>query len=452
MTIRGVFFIGLFGVCSLWALAEPFAGIVAYVVHYHSYPERSWWGGGLSQMGIRYSFTITACLAAGTLLNARRLGYGPLLVRQEWLYLAFLGWIVLLGSATGQRQAIFRGEVLEVVTNAGEKFEVTDAVDKMVKLAVFTLAMTHVVVTARRLYQFTWTLVMVAAYLGFEAYTAPPGYYHQGRLEGIGGPDFTDSNMLAAHALALLPVIGHRFLHSGWKGKLACLAAGALTANTVVATRSRSAFLGAAVGFAAALLLAPKGGVRKLLPLALLVALGSVKLVDAGFLERMGTLESEKRDRDGAAQARLRVWGGAVGMLKDHPMGVGPSNFFAYIGNYVPEHAGRDAHQTYLRCAAELGVPGALVFAALILNAFRTLARVRSAGSGRPEAAEYEWCSYCIQISIIMYLTCGLFGSFIYGEMLWWLLLLPASLERVAANAVGSARPGEAAGFGPGRT
>src|SRR5262249_21735200 len=90
MSLRGLFFIGIFGVCSLWALADPFAGVVAYVTHYQSSPERSWWGAGLASLGVRYSYTITACLTVGTILNLGRLPYGRLITRQEALYLAFL--------------------------------------------------------------------------------------------------------------------------------------------------------------------------------------------------------------------------------------------------------------------------------------------------------------------------------------------------------------------------
>ena len=92
-------------VCSLGAFAEPFAGIVAYVVYYHVAPERTCWGAGLAARGVRYSFLITVFLAIGTLLHLKRLPYGRLISRQEALYLAFLGWMVVLGQLTGQQMS-----------------------------------------------------------------------------------------------------------------------------------------------------------------------------------------------------------------------------------------------------------------------------------------------------------------------------------------------------------
>jgi O-antigen ligase len=398
MSLRGLFFIGLFGVCSLWALADPFAGVVAYVTHYHSYPERSWWGAGLASLGVRYSYTITACLTVGTILNLGRLPYGRLITRQEALYLAFLGWMLVSRAVSGGMQtATFRGSETGTV----------DAIDKMLKMAVFVLAMTHVVVTPRQYERFMWVLVACALYLGYEGYTAPGEAYYQGRLNGIGGPDFGDANALGAHMLVLLAIVGVQFLRSGGKGKIFTFVAGGFTANTVVATRSRAAFLAAIVGIIAALILAPKGGRKRLWPLVIMGALGSLVLVDARFMERMRTLKADEREKDESAQSRLRVWKGGMNMIRDHPlMGVGPSNFPAYIGHYVPEEAGRDAHQTYLRCTAELGLLGLILFTFLIVNAFRTLARIRRSVAGWADAEDYTWHTLAIQLSLIMYLIC----------------------------------------------
>lgn len=416
MTIRGIFFIGLFGTCCLWALSNPFAGIVAYAVHYHSFPERSWGGSGLADLGVRYSYTITLFLTVGTLLNLKKLPYGRLVTGQEILYLAFLGWIFLGRQMSGQQTE-------------------TDLVDKMMKMAVFVLALTHIVVTPRRYEQFTWLMVSCALYLGFEGYTAPAGAYYKGRLNGIGGPDFGDTNALGAHMLVLLPIIGVRFIRGRWKAKLFSFVAGGLAANTIVATRSRAAYIGALVGVIVGLVTAPKGGRKKLWPLVILGAVGSLVLVDEGFVERMTTLEADKREKDESANDRLDSWAAGMRMFRDHPLGVGPGNFAAHMGRYLANHEGRDTHNTYIRCAAELGVPGVALFSALIVNAFWMMRLVARAAADREGGEELAWQCFALRISLIMYLICGIFCSFNYVEMMWWLLLLPSALERVVANA-----------------
>jgi putative inorganic carbon (HCO3(-)) transporter len=417
LSARGLFFIGFFALASLWSLANPFWGIAAYVTHYHSFPEASWWGSSLSELGVRYSFIITMFLAGGTLLNLGRLPYGRLITGQEAIYLTFLAWIFVSRQINGQ-------ETQE------------DVVDKMIKMSVFLLSLTHVLVTPRRFDQFAWVMVSCALYLGLECYTAPRGRYVDGRLEGVGGPDFGDSNALAAHIVALLPIIGVQFLRSGWKGKLPCLAAGALVANGIVQTRSRGGYLASLVGVVAMLSLAPKGKRKRILALVALGAIGALALVDAAYIERMGTLKAGEREKDESAMSRLRFWQAGFQMAVDHPLGVGPGNFHMHIGEYLPEDAGRDTHNTYVRCVAELGWPGLGLLVVLIVNAFRTLALVRRSALGSGGLEGCVWHAFGLQISLSTYLTASFFISANYIEMLWWLLLLPAALERAAANAL----------------
>jgi putative inorganic carbon (HCO3(-)) transporter len=417
LALRGWFFIGFFAIASVAALVNPFWGIAAYVTHYHSYPERSWWGASLADLGVRYSFTISAFLAAGTLLNLRRLPYGRLLSRQEIFYLAFLAWIVIGRWINGQERE-------------------EDVVDKMSKMAVFVMALTHVLVTSRKFDRFLWVLVSCALYLGFECYNAPRSLYVNGRLEGVGGPDFGDSNALAGHLVALLPIIGIRFLRSGWKGKLICFIAGGLIANGVVQTRSRGGYLACLVTAITMVSLAPRGHRKRIMVLVVMGAIGALTLVDAAYIERMGTLEAGERDKDESSMSRLRFWGAGLQMAIDRPLGVGPGNFHTHIGEYLPEDAGRDTHNTYIRCVTELGWPGLGLLALLVANAYKALARVRKSAATCPDAVECLWNAFGLQMSLSAYLTASMFISATYIEMLWWLLLLPVALERSTANAM----------------
>lgn len=423
MSPRGIFFIGFFAVASVLALANPFWGIAAYVAHYHSYPEKSWWGAGLAAMGIRYSFTISMFLAAGTLLNLRRLPYGRLIVRQEVLYLIFLSWVFVGRQIHGM-----------------ERDE--DVVDKMIKMAVFLLAMTHVMVTPRRFQQFFWVLLSCGFYLGYECFTAPQSRFTQGRLEGVGGPDFGDANAFAAHMVALLPIIGVLFLRSNWKGKLPCLAAGALIAKGIIQTRSRGGYLASMTGGLVMISLAPKGQRKRIFALMAAVALVALTQIDAAYIERMGTMKAGEREKDESAMSRLRFWGAGFLMAMDNPLGVGPGNFHTHIGEYLPDDAGRDTHNTYVRCVAELGWPGLGLLVALVANAFLTLRRVRRSGSAASGGEDCAWYAYGLQMSLSAYIAASIFISATYIEMFWWLLLLPAALERAAANAVDGEVPG----------
>jgi putative inorganic carbon (HCO3(-)) transporter len=279
-------------------------------------------------------------------------------------------------------------------------------------------------------------LVFCALYLGRECFTASSGMYVNGRLEGVGGPDFGDANALAAHMVALLPLIGVLFLRSGRKSKLICFVAGGLIANGIVQTRSRGGYLACLVAAVVMLLVSPKGQRKQILVLVALGAMGTLTLVDAAYLERMGTLKAGERENDESAMSRIRFWKAGIRMATDNPLGVGPGNFHSHIGDYLPEAAGRDTHNTYVRCVAELGWPGLGLLLLLIANAFFILARIRRAASSMPGLQECAWNAFGLQMSLSGYLTSSIFISSTYIEMFWWLLLLPAALERAAANAI----------------
>lgn len=416
MTFRGLFIVGFFVLASLAALVEPFWGLAAYVLHYHSHPERTWWGKGLADAGVRYSFAITAFLAVGTVLNLKKLPYGRIVVGQELLYIAFLGWCILVRMMNGQQTD-------------------EDSVGKMVKLSVFILSMTHILTNYRQFDRFLKVLVICGLYLGFECYSASPGQYTKGRLEGVGGPDFSDSNALAAHMVALLPLIGVVFLTCNWKTKMVCFLAGGLLANGVVQTRSRGGYLAAIVAAGVMMMLAPKGHRWKLALLLVLGTIAAVTLVDAAYFERMGTLRAGEREKDESAMSRLRFWEAGYRMAIDHPLGVGPGNFVANVGEYLPADSGRDTHNTYIRCLAELGWPGLGLLGSLIGNAYLSLARVRRSACRGQESAACSWSAYGLQMSLSAYLMSSMFISATYTEMTWWLLLLPAALERASGNA-----------------
>ena len=174
-------------------------------------------------------------------------------------------------------------------------------------------------------------------------------------------------------------------------------------------------------------------------------------------MERMESTGGEKLEEDESAQGRLRYWAAGLRMAADHPLGVGPGNFHANIGRYLPGDAGRDAHSIYIRCLAELGIPGFILFAAIVCNAFLTLARVRQLELGRADPGDGPLRAFALQMSLILYLMCGIFGSYIYLEMLLvvaaparppWSASRPTRRGGAAATALGP-RPSGPSGARP---
>jgi hypothetical protein len=427
MAVKAIVFLFIYaGTCAL-ALYTPLAGILGYIGHYHFYPETQWWGTSLARLGIRYSFVLAALTAVGAFFNRRKLSYGnTFLTRQEWFLIIFVGlaWISML---------------LTFPVEVGILGTQDHVVLKLIKVLIFILMLTHVVTTVKDINWLLWTIVIGTLFLGYEAFSASSGHFRSGgRLDGIGGPDFLDSNMFAAHLVACLPLVGAQFFISGRKGKITCAIAGALALNAIVLTRSRGAFLGLMSGILLATLAAPKGYRKFILAGILALAVGGYSMTDPGYIRRIATINNPKEARDFSAESRLMIWHGGLEMLADHPFGVGSGNFVSAIRRYVPYYSdtGADAHSTFVRCACELGVQGIAVYLTLFINAAYVLRSVLRRAARLPDShgRRIVLTSYGILVSLTTFFFSGLTMTLLYIEGPYWLLAMPVCLERATAQ------------------
>jgi O-antigen ligase len=129
-------------------------------------------------------------------------------------------------------------------------------------------------------------------------------------------------------------------------------------------------------------------------------------------------------------------------MVRDKPLGVGAGNFQQTIGRYAPERQGLDAHNTYVRCAAELGVHGFLVFAILVLASVGSLVKIvrRTARLELRNRDQIVYAGFGSLITLVTMLGCGLTATLIYFEAMWWMLALPICLHRVLDNELADAK------------
>jgi putative inorganic carbon (hco3(-)) transporter len=422
MGSRTVLFAAIFLFCSCGALFLPLLGLLGYMAHYIIGPEGQWWTAPLRQFEIRYSLTLAVMAALGIALNSQKLRYGAsLLTFHEKILLAFVGLLWLL-------QAVSEPTVYNPLLDHPSL--------KLTKVAIFCLMLTHVVTDGKSLKILLWILVLSTFILGIEAYATPRWMFASGRLEGVGGVDFNEANFLPAFIGGVLPLMGILFLESRWLGKLAALAAGVFSVNAIVLTRSRGAMVGIALGGLASLMLAPKGYRMKIFAGLLVAGMGGLYLTDATFLSRVATIDRDDEQRDRSAQSRLEIWALSFRMVSDYPLGVGAGNFAQFAGHYNSKFEGRDAHNTYVRCFTELGIPGFLLFVGLIANAIVVSKRtIRKAYDLPPEyRSQILMPSFGIAVGLCMMLGCGVTVTLLYTEALWWFLLMPVCVERAADN------------------
>ncbi len=423
MALKTILFAVLFAYFSVGALINPTIGILGYILHYNVGPERQWWHAPLRPLGIRYSFVLAILTGLGMLRRQGQLRYRELFTRHEKLALLMLGliWLLtILGPETVGRYVIN-----------------DHASVKMTKVMVFCLMMTHVITRLKDLDKVAWVFVIGVLILGLQAYWTPRRAFSGGRLETVGGSDFVDSNGLAAYLAAMLPIVGVQFMRTAWRGKLLCAVSGVFAVNTLVLCRSRGAVLAAAAAGVSMIFLTSTRNRPKLLAALILAGAGLLYLADPQFLHRTQTIVADQQTRDQSAQSRIEIWRGGLQMAKDHPLGVGPGNFNANIGQYSPANAGKSPHSTYIQCVAELGFLGMFLFLVLLGNAFWTIRKMKPQIEQLPEDQQpaFHWTLCGLGAGLIAYATYGLTGHLMYLEAFWWFLMFPVCLQRAIENA-----------------
>jgi hypothetical protein len=166
-------------------------------------------------------------------------------------------------------------------------------------------------------------------------------------------------------------------------------------------------------------------------------------------------------DSDGATLSRLTEMGAALYVFLDHPvLGVGPGLFPNYYEEYSElvglrlQHTERQAHNLYLSIAAENGLLGIACFTYILYVAMRNLTRARKRWSSeQPEIANM---ATAYMLSIVTYLTTGLFLHFAFIRYFWLIMALACAIMYIseqqeqadAPQAEQDAQPARLAGGG----
>ncbi len=411
------FLMMFFGLCST-SLFIPILGVANYMMVYQIAPEHTWWYKPIAHLGIRYSMTSAVCMMFGMVLCLPRLPRCKPMINVWDIAAVFLLSVVVLGDITGLPPSPISSQLTE----------------KYVKMMVFVFCMTRLAVTKRNLTIVIWTLVLGSLYIGYDAWTAPRGAFAHGRLEFIGGPDFRHSSGLAAHMAAMLPIIGACFMTTKpWKFRAVAAAAGALTVNTVILCRTRSAFIGLGVGAVVALLLAPKRMRMKTYGAIIVAGICAYALTDAAFWERMATLsDRDALNADKSAMGRLDIWKAAGEIMTEYPMGVGIGNF-AYTMQKTHPHIGRRAaHNTFVLCFTELGLQGLVFLLVIVTSSFYCAWKSIQIADRTHDPTWTRFMGYGFILSMVIGLSAQMFTERLYTEAFWWILALPTCLHRVA--------------------
>lgn len=213
-------------------------------------------------------------------------------------------------------------------------------------------------------------VVTVAALMAIREYT----YIEGGRLESsrVGGIAEHSNTLAAFFVYYMFLFLGFFLVYPKRFGVWLLLVPFLLCFRGIMVTFSRGAY----VAFAAAGMAACWFRHKMLFLAAILLGVGMLInpiFLPSGIRYRMSSLVVDpaatgaidlEQNLEGSSSMRLRIWKGAIQMIKDHPMwGVGYGAFPEFIAHYAEGNIGlRDAHNSYLLVAAEMGLPTLIVF------------------------------------------------------------------------------------------
>lgn len=141
-----------------------------------------------------------------------------------------------------------------------------------------------------------------------------------------------------------------------------------------------------------------------------------------------------------AQEARLIAWKAGLRMIRAHPLnGVGTHNFEFVVAQYEDpdERVVSLAHNTYVEMAAELGLPGFILYLGVFVAASGSLERVRRRTKA-VKAIHLSTIALGLQAGLVSYLVSSFFLTAWFEKILWLLVFLGMCLYRVSAQTIHS--------------
>lgn len=430
MNIYPIFFLGVFGLGSMAALARgPIWALMTYIFIYFNIPAQQWWGSSVPDL--RWSLISAAVVVVSCFLHQDQLV--PAMTYRNYpsrLLTTFLILMILL-TPFSQDPDISWPKVYDFF-----------------RYVLIFYLVTRIISDFEKLKLFLFTIIGCSFYLSILA----RHYFTGTRLDGVGLPDASDANMLAALMLLLIPFLCV-FLFTGKKyERIAAFFATPFIINAFMMCRSRGAFL----GFAVQLLLltyllftqSKKGRLKILLGSLALVAF-FFSLMDPQFKARLfqhGDTEEEEFLAEVSA-GRVVIWRSGLNMFWDHPFGVGGDGFMLLSPEYVPEQyiekgvGQRASHNTFILVLVEQGIFGFIVFLFFLRSLFLMVQNVKlklrddlSQGANPETCQNLLYHNLAIEASLAGFWTAAIFIDRLYFEGIYLMEALVPCLYYLAGT------------------
>lgn len=249
-----------------------------------------------------------------------------------------------------------------------------------------------------------------------------PRYVGDGQVAANLSYDPNDTALFFVMILALiLPAMNYVPRFYKW-----CLCALAVMGGgVIILTQSRGGLIACVVTLAAWGLSRGVKGVFRFFVVAGLGLALVIVTVPVEKLERFSTLLNLEEDYNLTAKhGRLDVWNNGLKLLQENWItGTGVSTFVIAEGQVNEGGKWSSAHNSFLQVAVELGMPGFIFFMGMLFSAYR-MAKPRD---------DTDWLGRGLRLSLISFFAGGMFLSWGYHFVLYFVLCVAMIRERLLA-------------------
>lgn len=319
------------------------------------------------------------------------------------------------------------------------------------KVLVFALFIPFVFRSRVQIESFILVFIFAAATIFFSAGVKTmlgSGGYGVLAIMGGGNSGLAEGSTLAVVCTMLVPLVVYVMRHNLLFPKnliMFGLFSGIIVTAlaTVVGTSARTGVI-AVVALALLSMLKSKKKLWWIAGAAVLgVAYMNVDLSNTPWGARMSTIETY--DQDSSALGRIKVWEWTIDYVGSNPMGGGFDSFVHNrianvtsdgVIHYYPDgtRAGKAFHSIYFEVLGEQGIPGFLMYFAMIGISLFKLRRLKKKWRDNAGMAWVAALAEALTTSILVFLAGGAFVGIAYQPFIFYMISLTVAIEHYSTR------------------
>jgi O-antigen ligase len=270
------------------------------------------------------------------------------------------------------------------------------------------------------------------------------------------GANAYDANDIGTIVVMTLPLVIFAIQMTKGVRRMLCIGGLIVLAECIVISSSRGAFAGTLFVGVALLLFLPGVSVVKRVMYVGAISITLAAFAPAGYWDSIiTTFTNPTADYNwDAGQGRRQLAKRGIGYMMDHPIfGLGIDNFEmeeGLLSDYAQAQTARGIgvkwsapHNSWVEAGAETGIPGLILWGALVLGSTASLVKLRKgmpaswSSSGTPDQRFVYLATLYVPIALIGFLVCATFVSFAWSDQSYALPAIAMGVQMVCEQQFG---------------